>query len=120
MSIRRTVLHEEFNSVPSRFIDSKLKLTGNFYAAYLALELAEYTYPDTNNPGYTRLKAPRKVKNDSITRLDEMEATGYGIPELKKEIQAARKRRRKEDGGSNILDVLKRTNLEGRSSTALC
>lgn len=92
--------------VPSRFIDSKLKLTGNFYAAYLAIELAEYTYPDADNPGYTRLKAPRKLKTDAFTRLDDMEATGYGIPELKKEIQAARKRRKKEDGRSTILMLL--------------
>lgn len=97
---RRTVLQEEFVSVPSKFIDSKLKITRNFYAAYLAIELAEYTYPDTKNPEYAKLKAPRKVKDDAFTRLDEMEATGYGIPELKKEIQAARRRRKKEDGGS--------------------
>lgn len=103
MLIRRTVLQEEFVSVPSRFIDLKLRLTGNFYAAYLALELAEYTYADTNNPGYTKLKSPRKVKNDAHTRLDNMDATSYGIPELKQEIQAARKRRKKEDGGSIFL-----------------
>lgn len=113
------VLQEEFASVPSRFIDSKLKVTGNFYAAYLALELAEYNYPDPNNPSYTRLKSPRKIKNDVFIRLDEMEATGYGIPELKKEIQAARTRRKKEDGGSTFFDIIKRTSLQGRSSREL-
>lgn len=99
----RTVLQEEFVSVPSRFIDLKLRLTGNFYAAYLALELAEYTYTDTNNPGYAKLKSPRKVKNDALTRLDNMDATSYGIPELKQEIQAARKRRKKEDAKRQII-----------------
>lgn len=97
------ILQEEFVWVPSRFIDLKLRLTGNFYAAYLALELVEYTYPDTINPGYTRLKSSRKVKTDALARLDNMEATGYGIPELKQEIQAARNRRKKEDGGSTFL-----------------
>ncbi|MCJ1465874.1 hypothetical protein MMC07_004493 [Pseudocyphellaria aurata] len=99
----RMILQEEFGSVPSKFIDSQLKLEGNFYAAYLALDVAEYKYLESNNPGYTRLKQARKVKNDAFSRLDNMEATGYGLPELKKEIQAARQRRKKEDAKRQIM-----------------
>lgn len=96
---RRRVLLEEFISVPSKFIDLTLKSAGNFYSAYLALELAEYTYLDTHPRPYMTLKVGRRMKTDNA------EAAGYGIPELKKEIQAARKQRTKQESRSMFLIV---------------
>ena len=104
-SSRRAVLQEEFVNIPSKFIDFQLKLSGNFYATYLALDLAEYTYVDTATPPYTRLKSPRKPKSNTFARLNEMEATGYGVSELRKEVEAARKKRTKEEGTSIYLTL---------------
>lgn len=81
--------------MPSRFIDATLKDNGSLFASYLALELAESTYSESKNPPYTRLKVPRKFKSTSVARLQDMEAEGYGMQELKKEILAARNRRKK-------------------------
>ena len=108
LSFRRIVLQEEFINIPSKFIDLTLKTAGNFYGAYLALELAEYTYSDTYPPPYVNLKAPRKIRTDALSRLDGIEVTGQGIPELKKEIQAARRQRKKQESRLIFLIVSSR------------
>ena len=92
---RRVILQEEFVNVPSRFIDSVLKERGHFFATYLALDIEEYNYLESKSPPYTRLKVPRKIKPTGFARLEEMEAKGYATQELKKEILAARNRRKK-------------------------
>ena len=93
--IRRVILQKEFVNVPVRFIEATLKDKGHFFASYLALELAEYTYLDSKEPPYIRLKTPRKTKPCALARLEEMEAKGYAVQSLKKEILAARNRRKK-------------------------
>lgn len=84
--------------MPSRFIDATLKDNGSLFTSYLVLELAESTYSESKAPPYTRLKVPRKSKSTSVARLQDMEAEGYGMQELKKEILAARNRRKKIEG----------------------
>lgn len=81
--------------MPAKFIDTTLKDKGHFFASYLALELAEHTYLDSEDPPYTRLKAPRKNKITTLARLEEMEAKGYAFQELKREVVASRNRRQK-------------------------
>ncbi len=99
---RRAVLQEEFVNVPKRFIELKLRELGHFYATYLALELAEYTYEDGTAP-YARLKRPRRIKTESFSLLNAIGATGEGIEELRMEVEAARKYRQKEQGKSLTL-----------------
>lgn len=72
------------------------------YTTYLALEQAERTYDQARNPPYQRLKCKRMGVLGPVTRLtqpsDDADALAYGVEELRREIHAARKKRRKDDG----------------------
>lgn len=68
---------------------------GHFFATYLALELAEHTYLDSKDPPYSRLKSPRRIKSTFHSRIDQMEAQGYAVDALRREIMAAKNRRKK-------------------------
>ncbi len=76
-----------------RFIESSLRLAGNLYAAYVAIELSEYNYPDNKDRSYARLKTPRKPKPLAFAKTHPIAV------ELTKEIEAARNHRDKEHGG---------------------
>ena len=99
------MLQEEFVNVPSKFIELKFRETGHFYATYLALELAEYTYQDGKAP-YTRLKKPRRLRPDGWNRLRALGLHGPEDEELKQEIDAARKYRKKEQRRSLLPQML--------------
>ena len=102
---RRLILLDEFVNIPKRFIELKFRVTGHFYATYLALEHAEYEYKEGESP-YTRLRRPRRPKPESSTPSDAIGAIGGGIEELKIEIEAARKYRQKEKGRSIHIGIL--------------
>ena len=95
------VLQEDFANVPQQFIDLKFKESGQFFKTYQALETAERDREATKNPLYQKLKRPRKKlwpPGELDRYIDKMASQGYGIVELKREIAAARKQRKKEDG----------------------
>lgn len=100
--IRCKALSEEFSRIPRTFIDSKFRESRRLYTAYLALEQAERTYNQDKNPPYQQLKSKRMGVLGPVTRLtqptDDMDARGYGVEELRREIHAARKKRRKDEG----------------------
>lgn len=99
---RCKALSEEFSRIPRTFIDSKFRESRRLYTTYLALEQAERTYDQARNPPYQRLKCKRMGVLGPITRLtqpsDDADALAYGVEELRREIHAARKKRRKDDG----------------------
>ncbi|SLM40238.1 hypothetical protein LPUS_10983 [Lasallia pustulata] len=94
-------LSEEFSRIPRTFIDSKFRESRRLYTTYLALEQAERTYDQARNPPYQRLKCKRMGVLGPVTRLtqpsDDADALAYGVEELRREIHAARKKRRKDD-----------------------
>ena len=90
----RHILLCEFVKVPLKFIDLQLKESGNLYPAYRTIEGIERTYDEIAIPPYQRLAKPRKSRSN----MPEIESLGYGLPELQKELLAARKRREKEEG----------------------
>ena len=97
---RRLILQKEFPNIPTKFIELKLKECKFLYQTYLALELAERTY-DTRNPPYARLKAVRKTKSNAPST---MSPTGYGVAEIERELDAAKKKRERQEGELCLLD----------------
>ncbi|KAL8947596.1 MAG: hypothetical protein Q9222_006136 [Ikaeria aurantiellina] len=88
----KNLLQEDFPDVPRRYIDIKFKELGNLYATFLALDLSEEAYDTSESRPYIRLKNTRKSKR---RRSVEMPATGYGVAELQRELEAARFQRKK-------------------------
>ncbi|KAL8707581.1 MAG: hypothetical protein Q9220_007422 [cf. Caloplaca sp. 1 TL-2023] len=95
----KKLLQEDFPDVPRRYIDLKFKELGNLYATFLALDLAEDTFETSEVKPYTKLKNTRKSKKPHSV---EMPATGYGVAELQKELEAARFQRKKLQGQRQI------------------
>lgn len=97
---RRNLLKEEFPYIPTRFVDQTFKQNGNLYPTYLALEREERVYHENQFPSYNRLKNPRKQKaSSSLAQVPEQQS-GLVVSDLLKELEAARKKRRKEDSQS--------------------
>ncbi|MCJ1397728.1 hypothetical protein MMC11_000924 [Xylographa trunciseda] len=94
----RLLLLWEFASVPLTFIDLQLKMCGNLYPAYLAIELAERTYDQTPLPLYRKLQKSRKIKSTEKDFISSTEPPGSGMEPLRKELQAAKRKRKKEAG----------------------
>ncbi|MCJ1394416.1 hypothetical protein MMC18_007294 [Xylographa bjoerkii] len=92
----RLLLLWEFASVPLTFIDLQLKTCGNLYPAYLAIELAERTYDQVPLPLYKKLQKSRKIKATERDFMSSTEPPGYGSEALRKELEAAKRKREKE------------------------
>lgn len=91
-------------NVPLKFIDQQLKQHGNLYPAYLAIQQAEQTYNSNNARIYQRLTKPRKCI--SATDMSSAVPIGYGMDEFRKELQAARAKRQKDEGELLLLLLL--------------
>ncbi|KAL8667136.1 MAG: hypothetical protein Q9168_007337 [Polycauliona sp. 1 TL-2023] len=88
-------LVDEFPDIPRKFIELKFRETGNLYAVYLALDIADDTF-DTSAPRpYNRLKKARRSRAGLSAASLPMVPTGYGLNELQKELEAARAQRKK-------------------------
>ena len=97
---RKLVLQEDFPNIPRKYIDLRFKESGRFLTTYQALELASRTWNDTDNPPFAKLKKLRVLtfpQTDDLSWIDGMAPEGYGIEELKREIIAARRTRKKEE-----------------------
>ncbi|KAL8891912.1 MAG: hypothetical protein Q9205_000703 [Flavoplaca limonia] len=88
-------LVDDFPDVPRKFIELKFRETGNLYAVYLALDIADDTFNTSAPRPYTRLRRARKPRLGPITASNAMSPTGYGLTELQKELEAARAQRKK-------------------------
>ena len=85
---RAPFIKEDFSHVPSTYIVNQLTQHRTLYEAYLAIEKADREAVDSPNPAFQRLKKPRRRNtNDMVV-----------YPELKRELDAVRRRRDKEDG----------------------
>ncbi|MCJ1435209.1 hypothetical protein MMC27_004581 [Xylographa pallens] len=109
----RLLLLWEFASVPLTFIDLQLKSCGNLYPAYLAIEHAERTYDQAPLPLYRKLQKSRKIKATERDFISSTETTGYGTETLRKELQAAKRKREKE------ADKLKKEQMVAEADAAL-
>ena len=92
---RRHLIQADFPDVPRRFIDLKYKELGHLYPTYLALDIAEDTYEISAPRPYERLKRSRKPRISGQLVDNSMYPTGYGYPELRAELAAARAQRAK-------------------------
>ncbi|KAL8968215.1 MAG: hypothetical protein Q9183_002567 [Haloplaca sp. 2 TL-2023] len=91
----RHLIQVDFPDVPRRFIDAKYKELGHLYPTYLALDIAEENYDISAPRPYERLKHSRKPKFNGQLVDNSMYPTGYGYPELRAELAAARAQRAK-------------------------
>ncbi|KAI9782754.1 MAG: hypothetical protein M1835_003946 [Candelina submexicana] len=100
----RQILGDEFPSTTFQFIEETLRTTGkNLFAAYATVERAERTFESYPNPPYRKLKKPRK-SGDGVNRLSQTwlrDVTSRYVKiskdDIWEELQAARKRRIRED-----------------------
>ena len=103
---RKQILQEEFPNIPRKYIDQKFKETSQYFATYQALELASLASEDSTKPPFERLKRLRSLtlpQTEDLSWMDHhLKSGGYGIQELKREIMAARKLRRKEEADQKI------------------
>ena len=98
ISQRKIVLQEEFPDIPSRYIDLKYRETTQLFAAYQALDRESRSWEESADRPYAKLKRPRtQRRSEDLSFLDNMIPGGYGVEELKREIMAARRLRKKED-----------------------
>ena len=100
-------MQEAFPRVPARYIEEVFKHYGHFYGAYLAIAKAERQYgADKDNP-YMMLKSRRHNGGlNSEGLMLRLKLEGHDFDDLKKEIEAARQRREKDDRKFMPLDIL--------------
>ena len=97
---RRQILQQEFPNVPSSFIRHQVLEKKSLYKAYESIAESEGSFDSLVTRMYERLKTPRKAKLNEfldMTPAEEAFSKGYGPQELMKELQAARKARRKSE-----------------------
>ena len=99
LSCRKVALHEAFEYVPSKFINEKFKEHSHYYGAFFAILAAERSIPTAVNPPFAPLRA-RRVSSGrtSAALMIELREDGYEFEELKREIDSAQQRRKREQG----------------------
>lgn len=101
-------MQEDFTMIPIQYIDSELRETRQLYKAYQSLATSERDLENGKTTPYQRLKRPRKQTKLSTPGeldryIDDTMSQAYGPAELKREIAAARKQRKKVDGTSKTM-----------------
>ena len=101
----KAALLEAFQFIPSNFISEKLIEHGNYYAAYMAIVEAERAFASGQRKPYSQLKkrrAPSGVSRKDMIRSFQIGGHSHGgwTQEIEQEIEAAHRRRRREDGKS--------------------
>ena len=81
------------------FINAKFKEHGYFYGAFFAILKAEREYDSVSKEPFSRLKS-RRISNalDSNSLMANLQAAGFSFEALKKEIDSALQRRKREEG----------------------
>jgi len=102
---RKNVLSAEFPHTPMTFIESCLSNSGlRLFSAYRVLEEAERTF-DPLNPPYNQIKTARKMRREyREENLEDFISTITEDPariEILRELQAARRVRKKADAKRN-------------------
>lgn len=95
LSCRKVALQEAFEYVPTKFINGKFKEHSHYYGAFFAILEAERSI----NPPFVQLKTRRAASGRiSAAMMAELRADGYEFEELKREIDSAKQRRKREEG----------------------
>ena len=84
LSIRKQALQEDFPLVPCRYIDAQFKEKGNFYGAHVTIAKSQREYDTLGYESYVYLGG----HNGSVS--------------MKEEVEAARQRRKRDDGECSL------------------
>lgn len=96
---RRAALQEAFELVPAKYIAEIFKEQGHYYGAFFAILEAVRTLDTSETPPFALLKSRRVGSGmSSVSLMAELREDGYDFEALKKEIDSAWKRRKREDG----------------------
>jgi len=89
--------------VPIKFIQDIFKEHGHYYGAFFAILKAEREYnPSTREP-FSKLNQKRRGNGpDAKTLMSNLQMAGFGFEALKKEMDSALQRRKREDGTCSI------------------
>lgn len=84
--------------VPIKYIKEKLKEHKHYYGAYIDIAEAQRRYDSFDPPPYIKLKSRRVNTGQSSIHLMGSMKGGENLQRLRKEIDAACRRRKKDDG----------------------
>lgn len=97
VKIRKLALQEAFELVPAKFIDAMYKEHHHYYGAFFAILEAERGLSSARSPPFAPLKSRRVSTKNSAAIMAQLEQDGFDFENLKKEIDSAFQRRKKDE-----------------------
>ena len=94
---RKLALQEAFELVPAKFIDAMYKEHHHYYGAFFAILEAERGLSSARPPPFAPLKSRRVSTKSSAAIMAQLEQDGFDFENLKKEIDSAFQRRKKDE-----------------------
>ena len=94
---RKLALQEAFEFVPAKFIDTMYKEHHHYYGAFFAILEAERGLSSARPPPFAPLKSRRVSTKSSAAIMAQLEQDGFDFENLKKEIDSAFQRRKKDE-----------------------
>lgn len=108
--VSKVALQEEFQYVPAKFINDTFKEHGHYYGSFFAIFEAERGYNLAGKPPFMRLKTRRMNNGEDVQALmSRLEIAGFDFEALKKEMDSALQRKKREDGtysGTSFHSIL--------------
>ena len=100
---RKIALQEAFELVPAKFIDATYKEHHHYYGAFFAILEAERGLSSVRPPPFAPLKSRRVSTKSSAAIMAQLEQDGFDFENLKKEIDSAFQRRKKDECTSKFI-----------------
>ncbi|KAK0512374.1 hypothetical protein JMJ35_005502 [Cladonia borealis] len=96
-TVAKIALQEAFELVPAKFIDAMYKEHHHYYGAFFAILEAERGLSSARPPPFAPLKSRRVSTKSSAAIMAQLEQDGFDFENLKKEIDSAFQRRKKDE-----------------------
>ncbi len=105
--ITKLALQEAFEFVPAKFINDTFKEHGHYYGSFFAIFEADRGYNLAAKPPFIKLKT-RRVNNceDAQALMGRLQIAGFDFEALKKEMDSAFQRKKREDGTYSFHCIL--------------
>ena len=113
MKNRKLALQEAFELVPAKFIDAMYKEHHHYYGAFFAILEAERGLSSARPPPFAPLKSRRVSTKSSAAIMAQLEQDGFDFENLKKEIDSAFQRRKKDECTFKSISPHTHVNMSG-------
>ena len=110
---RKLALQEAFELVPAKFIDAMYKEHHHYYGAFFAILEAERGLSSARPPLFAPLKSRRVSTKSSAAIMAQLEQDGFDFENLKKEIDSAFQRRKKDESTFKSISPQAHRNIFG-------